>query len=113
MPKITDFVVECLGAEYPDYFQGYGTAFSGFSDSCYGIGDTQTEAIYDCIETLAQQVNLDEETEKRIHAAYGSILNYETAHEIMGLNKDVEDAEYCAPCWHVGIKWNTTEEETQ
>jgi hypothetical protein len=68
-----DFTVESLGIEYPDYFQGYGLGpKSDYSDCCYGIGDTEAEALEDCLEMMAQSgINLDVAAENRILTDFG------------------------------------------
>lgn len=117
-----DFTVESLGVEYPDYFQGYGLGpKSDYSDCCYGIGDTEAEALEDCMEMLAQSgsIEFDEETERRIREDFGAVDENTTAAEYLGCADDAEAAE-CgedsdwadSPAyWHVGIKWNVREEQ--
>lgn len=117
-----DFLVECLGVEYPDYFQGYGLGPSTeFSNCCYGIGDTEAEALEDCLEMLIQSdsIDFDDEAEKRIRDEYGPADDPDTAAEKLGCAGDAEAAE-CGeesdwadnpPYWHVGIKWNIREEQ--
>jgi hypothetical protein len=103
---ITSFQVESLGVEFPCYFTGYGLGPSStFSHCCYGIGDTESEALDDCLEQLAQETALDPETEARIKAAYGSADDTKTAADALGIDEDGdEDGE--GPYFHVGIKWN-------
>ena len=54
--------------EWPDYFQGYGLGpRSKFNYCAYGIGDTEEEALADCLDMAAQQgFHVDGETEERI-----------------------------------------------
>jgi hypothetical protein len=101
---LADFQVESLGVEWPDYFQGYGCAFSGFRYCAYGIGDTEEEALADCLEMMAQSAGFDwdEATEKRIRAAYGPADDSETALEALGVEEETDESPY----FHVGIKWN-------
>jgi len=110
--KVGDFTVESLGVEYPDYFQGYGLGPNSKYDFCaYGVGDTEEEALADCLEQVAQQgFDLDEETEERVRADFGAIDDSTTAAEELGLADDEVDEEFNA-YWHVGIKWNCREEE--
>ena len=69
---ITSFQVESLRGRIPCYFTGYGLGPSStFSHCCYGIGDTESEALDDCLEQLRGN-RADPETEARIKAAYGS-----------------------------------------
>ena len=99
--KIGDFEVCSLGVNYPDYFQGFGTAFTKYSYCAYGIGDTEEEAFADCLEMAAQQgFDLDDDTEKRIRDEAGPFDDCTSAAEDCGEDCD----EY--PYYHVGIRWN-------
>ena len=92
--KLGDFVVEYLGRTQPDYFQGYGVAFTPYRNCTYGIGCTIQEALDDCIDMFAQStdINVDREVEKRIIKAFGDFDNDdETEGDLLH---------------HVGIKWN-------
>ena len=54
--RVGEFQVESLGVEWPDYFQGYGLGpRSTFNYCAYGIGDTEEEALADCLDMVAQQ----------------------------------------------------------
>lgn len=79
--KLGDFTVECLGVHHSDYFQGYGVAFSGYSDCTYGIGNTEAEALDDCIENMAQadSLDFDDDTEQTIRDEYGHANAHVTA----------------------------------
>jgi hypothetical protein len=107
-----DFAVEALGVEYPDYFQGYGLGPRSKFDFCtYGIGDTEEEALADCMEMMAQVggFDFDEATEKRIRAAYGKTDADTTVADYLGIDECEEEAEYHdydeSAWFHVGIKW--------
>ena len=113
---LADFSVESLGVDYPDYFQGYGLGPSSKYDHCtYGIGDTEAEALEDCMEMMAQSgdFDFDEDVEKRIRAAYGDCDDSTTVAEALGLEEGNEDSDGdgCGEsAWfHVGIKWNEKE----
>ena len=110
--RVGDFQVESLGVEWPDYFQGYGLGpRSTFHYCAYGIGDTEEEALADCLEMAAQQgFDVDGETEERIRAEYGPADDSETALEALGVEEEGEDLDE-TPFFHVGIKWNCREEE--
>ena len=110
--RVGDFQVESLGVEWPDYFQGYGLGpRSTFNYCAYGIGDTEEEALCDCLEMAAQQgFDVDGETEERIRAEYGPADDSETALEELGVEEEGEDLDE-TPFFHVGIKWNCREEE--
>ncbi len=64
---LADFDVEYLGIESPSYFQGFGGAFTDFAFSTYGIGDTEEEALDNCMDSMATSGDFDftEENEKR------------------------------------------------
>jgi hypothetical protein len=104
--KLADFVVESLGVQYPDYFQGYGTAFTSYNNSTYGIGYTEAEALDDCIDTMADMCGFafSEDDEKRIRAAFGVCDADTTVADDLGLDED-DDCDVDA-YFHVGIKWN-------
>ncbi len=107
---LTGFQVECLGIDSPSYFPGYGCAHSGFRYCAYGIGDTEEEALADCLEMMAQSAgfDLEEATEQRIREAYGP-CDITTVADELGLTEEEreeidESGEGCY--FHVGIKWN-------
>jgi hypothetical protein len=104
------FAVEALGVEYPDYFGGYGLGPSSKYDACtYGIGDTEAEALDDCLEMMAQSAGFDfaEEAEKRIRAAYGEVDENTTVADYLGLDESDDCGE--SAWFHVGIKWTEKE----
>ena len=107
--RVGDFQVESLGVEWPDYFQGYGLGpRSQFNYCAYGIGDTEEEALAECLEMAAQQgFDVDGETEERIRAEYGPADDSETALEALGVEEETDES----PFFHVGIKWNTSNRE--
>ena len=107
--RVGDFQVESLGVEWPDYFQGYGLGpRSTFHYCAYGIGNTEEEALADCLEMTAQQgFDVDEATEEHIRAEYGPADDSETALEALGVEEETDET----PFFHVGIKWNCREEE--
>jgi hypothetical protein len=109
--------VEFLGVEYPDYFQGYGLGPSSKYTNCtYGIGDTEEEALEDCMEMMAQSAgfDFDENVERRIRKAYGKVDGDTTVAEYLGLDDDGDEDDDSDDCYesaffHVGIKWNEKE----
>jgi len=107
--RLGDFQVESLGVEWPDYFQGYGLGpRSKYNYCAYGIGNTEEEALADCLEMVAQQgFDVDEATEQRIRAEYGPADDSETALEALGVEEETDESPY----FHVGIKWNCQQEE--
>ena len=54
MRTITDYEIINHGIEHSDYFQGCGTAFTGFTDVVTGIGNSEQEALGDAMDQLAQ-----------------------------------------------------------
>ena len=113
---LADFSVEFLGVDYSDYFQGFGLGPSSKYEACtYGIGDTEEEALNDCMEMMAQNADFDftEEVEKRIRAAYGDCDADTTVADYLGHedSDEEEDSDDCGEsAWfHVGIKWNEKE----
>jgi hypothetical protein len=110
---LSDFSVEFLGVESPSYFQGYGLGPRSDYDACtYGIGNTEEEALDDCMEMMAQSAgfDFDEEVEKRIRAAYGDCDADTTVADYLGLDEDADDDD-CGESafFHVGIKWTEKE----
>ena len=53
-----DFTVEYLGIDSPSYFPGYGAAFTTYTHCVYGIGDTEEEALDNCLDSMAQSAGL-------------------------------------------------------
>ena len=43
-----------LGVTSPDYFQGFGTAYTGFENCVTGIGDNAKAAYEDALDNLYQ-----------------------------------------------------------
>jgi hypothetical protein len=105
--KIGDFTIERLGVEYPD-FPGYGLGPGSKYDYCaYGIGDTEEEALADCLEQAAEQgFDIDDSDEKRIRADLGDVDDQTTVAEYLGIDEDAEDAD-CDAYYHIGMKWNS------
>jgi hypothetical protein len=101
--KIGEFLVESLGVESSDYFGGYGLGpKSPYSFCAYGIGDTVSEALDDCLEIAAQQgFDIDEESEERIRAELSDCDDSTTVAEYL----DCEDSGDFY--FHVGIKWSS------
>lgn len=97
------FEIVDLGVQYPDYFQGFGTSFTQYEHSTYGIGDTAEEAYQDALDSAAQfspwaEIDLKAMPE---HCPFeGAVDDHpDSAHE------NSESAWY-----HVGIRWNTIKE---
>jgi len=107
--RVGEFQVESLGVEWPDYFQGYGLGpRSTFNYCAYGIGNTEEDALADCLEMVAQQgFDVDEATEERMRAEYGPADDSETALEALGVEEEADET----PFFHVGMKWNCQQEE--
>jgi len=99
---VSDFQVDDLGIENCQYFQGYGVAFTPFSDCCYGIGDNPQEALDDCLEQIASSYDIDvENLEQRVHERYPDFKAVGDKPSVFDeLGEDSEDMYY-----HIGIKW--------
>jgi hypothetical protein len=103
MKTAKDFQVDDLGIESSQYFQGYGVAFSEFTDCVYGIGDNPREALNDCLEqiaTMPDSIDCDD-LERRIIKQYPDFAKTEQPSISTTYGDDCEDA-----YWHIGIKWN-------
>lgn len=100
------FEIVDLGVHHPDYFQGFGTSFTRFDHSTYGIGSTAEEAYQDALDSAAQfspwaEIDLIAMPE---HCPFSGEV---PADESRGDNDDGGE-----PAWyHVGIRWNTTKEQ--
>jgi len=81
-----------LGVDYPDYFQGFGTAFTPYSNSVVGIGETPQEAYLDAVDVMAQQD----------HQAAGRMPRKMQGH---GRQSNAPDGAY----HYVGIRWGRKE----
>ena len=91
MKKVREFEVVDLGIEYPDYFQGFGCAFTSFDNCAYGIGENPAEALDDCLEVIAQQCVDVEDLETRIREREGEPTTTPVAPE--------------GAYHHIGIRW--------
>ena len=103
--KVKTFQVDDLGIENPQYFQGYGVAFSQFTDCCYGIGDNPGEALEDCLNQCAEMDVDTEDLEARIKATYPDIIGATYPSVSDEYDEDSGDGEPCELYYHVGIKW--------
>lgn len=65
---IADFELRDHGIEHEQYFQGCGTALTGYEDCATGCGDNPREAVDDALECLAQIGWDTEGMEARIRA---------------------------------------------
>lgn len=63
-----NFELRYLDYCLPDYFQGFGVAFTEFDKCVVGCGDDRDSAIDDLMENFAQELysNCDEETASKI-----------------------------------------------
>jgi len=103
------FIVENLGIQSPSFFQGYGLGpNSPYTLAIYGIGDTPSEALDNCLERLSGTIkNYSQEMEDRIVSEFGE--DNTTVQEEEGLTDEemeeiFENGE--GLYWHVGIKGN-------
>lgn len=91
MKRVTEFEVVDLGIEHPDYFQGFGCAFTSFDNCDYGIGSNPAEALDDCLESIAQMGVDVEDLEARIRESEGEPPTTPVAQE--------------GAYYHIGIRW--------
>ena len=91
MKKVREFEVVDLGIDCPDYFQGFGCAFTSFDHCAYGIGENPAEALDDCLEVIAQMGVDVEDLEARITEREGESPATPVA----------EGEAY----YHLGIRW--------
>lgn len=117
-----------LGITWPDYFQGFGVAYTKYEYSTVGNGESFNEALLDALESVAMcgtldendtLLNLIEATEKLTdeHDEKVTVSKYlaesvECTGECFAYTDD-EDAECsCAdnlddyPQYYVGLRWN-------
>lgn len=87
-----------LGPDHPDYFTGFGTFFTDFDYSTYGVGMNAKEAYNDALDMLYQQVDEEVELdslEKLLPKQPKGIRKSDRV-----LKKEEENGIY----WHVGIR---------
>lgn len=104
LAQITDFTIKCLGVEYPGRMSSSSLLGpdSKYAYACYGLGDTETEALDDCLETLAAEIGLDPQAELAIRERFGVPDDCLPAR--IGKKGDHSSTE--TPYWYVCMKWN-------
>jgi hypothetical protein len=106
--NVTDFEVLNHGVCHSQYFQGCGVSFSRYNYVVTGIGDSEREALDDCLEQMATMADIDvAEFEKMAIKEYGGVS---TEPE----NLCVDDDETCEDCdcelyLFMSIRFNTDE----
>ena len=91
-----------LGIEYPDYFQGFGVAFTEYDKAAVGIGDTFNDALADALEYIdcgvdridGRQLNDIERSERQDDGINSNISSVET---------------HSRAYYHVGIRYSLVE----
>lgn len=78
--QVTEFSVEFLGIDHPQYFQGVSASYTDWDEVVCGIGDTPAEAFDDALECLAQ-AGFDCETIEAEEADYMAKRNTPSASE--------------------------------
>lgn len=58
--KVYEYEIVSLGVDHPDYFRGFGTAFTSFDDSFVGIGTDAKEAYEDAVDQAVSSGYEDE-----------------------------------------------------
>jgi hypothetical protein len=90
---ITDFEIVDLGVHHPDYFQGFGTSFTKFEHSTYGIGYTAQAAYDDALDQMASGSTCD---------GMPSQCPFSGSVEPNPCRDDDNTTSY----YHVGVRWN-------
>ena len=93
---ITDFEIVDLGVHHPDYFQGFGTSFTKFEHSVYGIGDTAQEAYDDALDQMASGATCDGMPSE---CPFSGAVPPDRTHRA--------SEAYSIPYYHVGVRWNS------
>jgi len=96
--KVKDFELVDLGIDNSQYFQGFGCAFTPYTDCAVGIGDTPAEAFEDCLDQAAEMGVDTEDLEARIREEWGKVPDTPSVSEEY---PDSEDTYY-----HIGVRWN-------
>jgi hypothetical protein len=122
--KIADYELCDLGIENSQYFQGFGTSFTGYSECAYGIGDNPAEALDDCLEQIAQMGFDAEALSARIEADWGPAPFVPSVSDMREQERgecEDDDCEGCDACeesdepddcyYHMGIRWNAESDE--
>lgn len=98
--KIVDFEVIDHGVMFSDYFPGCGTTFTTYENVATGIGSSVFEAIDDCLDQIAQTVDVDfEQFMDSIIEKYGPIPTELTV-------EDPDEDETEVPWNYVSIRYN-------
>ena len=58
--KVYEYEIVSLGVDHPDYFRGFGTAFTSFDDSFVGMGTDAKEAYEDAVDQAVSSGYEDE-----------------------------------------------------
>jgi hypothetical protein len=109
MPRLKNFTTESLGIYDPQAFPGFGTSHTDFDHCVYGIGDTEAEALDDCLDLMACSAEFDftDEIEKSIKAEFGEIDDTTTVADSLCWEGEHDgDEETGENYFHVGIRWN-------
>lgn len=95
--SVTDFSIVDHGLEHSQYFQGCGVAFTPYAHVVTGIGNDFSEALDDCLETIASQFDL---------GGIDSVIRPDV--DSYGKDTVPEDSEEIY--YHVSIRFNVTGE---
>ena len=96
-----------LGIDYPDYFQGFGVAFTRYNNCAVGVGMTKREALDDCLEQI-------EQTGTNSATIESQIIADENWHSLDDCPNDplpddcqtiADSDEYSDAQYYVGIRW--------
>lgn len=100
---VSKFEVVPLGVDVPDYFQGFGVAFTPYEHCATGIGNTEAEAYADACEQIAQALTSAQFQALGLPEKWGR--EEPDAIECFDA-EEYEEAEACGVQWYVGIRYN-------
>lgn len=121
MEKTVSYELVDLGVENSQYFQGFGTSYTEFTDSVVGAGFTAREAIEDALEQVCSSTLTSEQCEYISARVWTEVeeckLLDKTVYEYYGMENpedlpEEEQADFDEQCdsyYYVGIRWKIEE----
>ena len=97
------------GIEYPDYFQGCGTAFTDYKHVQTGIGAYEQEALFDALDSMSMMFDWDDDSLSEIVNEDISSNKYTTLDYLkdnLPADCDIENAD--SAWYYVSIRFNVT-----
>lgn len=100
--QVSKFEVVDLGIDYPDCFQGFGLAFTEYSDCCTGVSCDALGALEDALEQAADMGVDCQDLAKRIYEDFPDFLDKKKiAKSARAVCAAGTDAYY-----HIGLRWS-------